>query len=199
MTPQVDLIANAEKLGSEAKKVVADLGLLELFSEVADPQLVGSVVYGLMYNRDIDIHAYVAEYDINKVAALLPRLAIKKSVQKVQFSNFREHRRDQFRKQSTLPHAYYVGMRTVQPSGEWKIDVWFARQEDVEEYTHPQLTKLSHEQRGTILSLKEAWSTGSSYRDEVMSVDIYRAVLESGIRTAEQFEQYVRESRGKFK
>jgi hypothetical protein len=56
--------------------------------------------------------------------------------------------------------------------------------------------RLTPEVRATILQLKSLWFEHPSYRHGIYSIDVYDAVLEHGISTAEQFERYLRE-RGK--
>lgn len=183
----------ADTLGKEARRILGDLGVRTLLKQISEPELVGSASFGLMYLRDIDVHAFVETYEIKKIAQLLPQLAVLPTIQKVQFNNFRELRRDHLPIHAHFPHGYYIGLRTVQPSGEWKIDVWFTKRGEIDEYGGSQLQRLSAEQRGTILVLKERWATGSDYRDDAVGVDFYRAVLEHGVRSPQDFEQYLRE------
>lgn len=55
---------------------------------------------------------------------------------------------------------------------------------------------LTDEMRLAILRLKHTWFPLTTYRNEVLSVDIYDAVLAHGVRSAEEFDAYLRE-RGK--
>ena len=56
--------------------------------------------------------------------------------------------------------------------------------------------KLTPETRLIILRIKDMWWKHPSYRQEVSSVDIYDAVLQHGVRTLDEFDQYLVE-RGK--
>lgn len=187
----LELVLRASQLQQEAMQILGKLGLVEILKEISEPKVVGSVKNGLMVVKDIDIHAYVREYDLQKIVNLLPRLALLPTIQKVQLSNFREFRRDYRSDRINFPHAYYIGLRTIQPSGEWKIDIWFARKEDVEEFNDPRLQNLSNEQRETILRLKTAWHNDGAYRDGAVSVDFYKAVLDFGVKTDKDFECYL--------
>lgn len=57
--------------------------------------------------------------------------------------------------------------------------------------------RLTPETRLTILRLKSIWHVSPSYRDTVTSVDIYDAVLDHGVVTKEEFDEYLRGA-GKF-
>ncbi|MDP2664723.1 MAG: hypothetical protein Q8O97_02015, partial [bacterium] len=91
-----------------------------------------------------------------------------------------------------FPHAYYVGLRTTQPSGEWKIDIWFGKRGEVGDYDDSELNAITDEQRLSILRLKEEWKDGKGYRDGVLSTDIYKAVMRAGIKDEEGFAEYLR-------
>lgn len=185
------LAIQAKKLQKEAKYILDFLGLIKILKEISEPKVVGSAVNGLMVAKDIDIHACVKEYDVQKVVSILPRLALLPTIQKVQFNNYRELRRDYRKDRVNFPHAYYIGLRSLQPFGEWKIDIWFAKEGDVDEFDDPRLQNLLDEQREAILKLKEAWYVKDGYRDDVVSVDFYKAVLDFGARTEKDFERYL--------
>ena len=81
---------------------------------------------------------------------------------------------------------------------DWKIDISFWLVESVRpEPIHDMVVqKLTPETRLAILRIKDVWWKQPSYRQEVSSVDIYDAVLLHGIRTLNEFDQYLIE-RGK--
>lgn len=185
------LVLRANQFQQEAKRILDELGLMKILQEISEPKVVGSVANGLLIAKDIDVHAYVKEYDVQEVVNLLPRLATLPTIQKVQFNNYRELRRDYRKDRVNFPHAYYVGLRSLQPSGEWKIDMWFAKEGEVDEFNDSRLQNLSGEQRETILKLKEEWYTKDGYRDGAVSVDFYKAVLDFGAKTNQDFERYL--------
>ena len=121
----------------------------------------------------------------------MPRLALLPTIQKVQFSNHRELRRDHLKDKARFPHAYYIGLRSVQPSGEWKIDIWFAKKDDIQEYKILE-RDVTDEQRQTILKLKKLWYIGDGYRDGAIGIDFYNAVLKHQVKTSQDFECYLK-------
>jgi len=188
----IELINEAKKLQQEAKRILQELGLMEILRGISEPKIVGSVASGLMIVKDIDVHAYVKEYDLPKILNLMPRLALLPTIQKVQFSNFRELRRDYKKDKAHLPHAYYIGLRSVQSSGEWKVDIWFAKKDDIQEYQGLG-QGLTDEQRQTILKLKKLWYVGGGYRDGAMGINFYNAVLKHQVKTAQEFRRYLKD------
>lgn len=186
------LLDRAGALKKEAGRIVKELGLLEILAKVGDPVVVGSAETGLMIAPDVDIHVHVQEYEIGRVVSLLSTLALLHTIQKVQFNNYRELRRDYRRDHAHFPHAYYVGIRSLQPSGEWKVDMWFGRKDDITMHVDPRLNRLSDKQRAIILRLKEEWKAeGKGYRDGVLSIDFYKAVMDRGVTDKEAFKQYL--------
>lgn len=185
------VVQNARFLQAESERILNEIGLIQLLKDISDPMIVGSTKNGLMVKKDIDIYAHVKEYDLKKVTQLLPKLAVLPTVQKVQFDNYREIRRDYRTDRAHFPHGYYVGLRTIQPSGEWKIDMWFGKEGEIGDID-PRLESLTHEQRSIILNLKKLWVAGSGYKDGVMSMDIYQGVLDGGVKNEADFKEYLK-------
>lgn len=194
METQDKLLKQADDFQKEAKRIINELGILSILGRISEPSVIGSVKNGLMVWPDIDIQAYMNKLDINKVLDLLKELALISTVQKVQFSNFRELRRDHLKSKMRLPRGYYIGLRSIQPSGEWKIDIWFGEKGvPINDYDLPDCQDMPKEQRAAILKLKRAWlDERGGYKDEVISTDFYKAVLEHGIVDEEGFEDYIK-------
>ena len=185
------LLTRAQSMQEEARRVLRELNLLAIIGTIAEPEVVGSAKNGLMIFPDIDIHAWMEEPSLEKVASLLPTLTMMSTIQMVHFNNYRELRRDFRKDRINFPHAYYVGLRTVQPSGEWKIDIWFGKRGEVGDYDDSELNAITTEQRLAVLRLKEMWQGGKGYRDGVLSVDFYKAVMRHAVRDEESFIDYL--------
>jgi len=186
------LIARANQLQQEAKLILDRLGLIKILKEISEPKIVGSAADGLMIVKDIDIHACVNEYNVEKILNLLPKLALLPTIRKVQFNNYREFRKDYRKDRVDFPHGYYIGLRSVQRSEEWKIDIWFIKEDEDKSFNDSRLQNLSDEQRETILKLKDLWRTKDGYRDGVLSVDFYKAVLDFDVKTEKDFKYYLK-------
>ncbi len=188
-----ELLRHSNELQREAKLIINELGIFSMLKEISEPSITGSVKNGLMVPLDIDIHAYMKELDINKVVDLLRKFALLPTIQKVQFSNFRELRRDHLKTKVHFPHAYYIGLRSIQSSGEWKIDIWFEKMGiPLNNYDMPNSSEVTEEQRIVILKLKNEWlNEKNGYKDGVVSIDFYKAVLECGVNNTEEFKTYL--------
>lgn len=186
------LIARAKSLQEEALWILEDLDLLAVIGAISEPEVVGSVKNGLMIMPDIDIHAWMEEPDLGAVADLFPALMKMPTIQMAHFNNYRELRRDFRKDRVNFPHAYYVGLRTTQPSGEWKIDMWFGKRGEVGDYDATELDTMTDEQRLVILRLKEMWKDGKGYRDGVLSTDFYKAIMRHDVKDEEGFIEYLK-------
>jgi len=204
MQQNEELLKHAEEMQSEARRIIDELGIFNILKRISEPSLIGSIENGLMVWRDIDINAYMKKVELEKVLDLLKEFALLPTIQKVQFSNFRELRRDHIKSKRGFPKGYYIGLRSIQPSGEWKIDIWFGEKGiDINDYEISNSLVLTDKQKIAILRIKKAWLDEQSaqrfgrigsYKDEVTSVDIYKAVLEHGIMNEDGFKNYIKES-----
>lgn len=185
------LLTRAKSLQEEAQSVLKDINLLAIIGTISEPEVVGSAKSGLMIFPDIDIHAWMGEPSLEKVASLLPTFTMMPTIQMVHFNNYRELRRDFRKDRINFPHAYYVGLRTVHPSGEWKIDMWFGKHGEVGDYDDSELNTITAEQRLVVLRLKEIWKTEKGYRDGVLSTDFYKAVMRAGVKDEKGFMEYL--------
>lgn len=186
------LITRAKSLQEEALRILEDLKLLSIIGKISDPEVVGSVKSGLMIMPDIDIHAWMEEPDLDAVANLFSMLVKMPTIQMVHFNNYRELRRDFRKDRINFPHAYYVGLRTTQPSGEWKIDMWFGKHGEVGDYDDSELDAITDEQRLVVLRLKEIWKDGKGYRDGILSTDFYKAVMRHDVKDEKGFVEYLK-------
>lgn len=188
------LLKQAENLQEEAKYIVNDIGILDVLRKIGEPLVIGSVKNGLMVWRDIDIEVIVGKLDLNKVSSILQGFALLPTIQKVQFSNFRELRRDHIKSKKRFPHGYYIGLRSVQSFGEWNIDIWIKEKGDLSQNSKNfDFSNLSKEQKIAILKIKNYWlKEGGRYKNGVLSTHIYEAVLNNGVRNKNDFEDYIR-------
>ena len=186
------LLARAKSLQEEAFRILEDIKLLSIIGAISEPEVVGSVKNGLMIMPDIDIHAWMEEPDLGAVANLFSTLVKMPTIQMVHFNNYRELRRDFRKDRINFPHAYYVGLRTTQPSGEWKIDMWFGKRGEVGDYDDSELDSITDEERLVVLRLKEMWKDGKGYRDSVLSTDFYKAVMRHNVKDEKGFVEYLK-------
>ncbi|MBU0611526.1 MAG: hypothetical protein KKI08_26855 [Armatimonadetes bacterium] len=98
-------------------------------------------------------------------------------------------------------YGLYCGLRVAPPDrtepspkddeSVWKLDVWTARAEEFEQQGGARRrlwhSRLNDETRSYILALKESCCRDERYRKTLLSVHIYEAVLEQGIRDEDSF------------
>ena len=180
-----------DALQAEVRQVESDLRLDSLLEQVGRPVRVGSAALGLMVWRDLDITVICAKLDIGPVTKIGATLGSHPRIREVLF-------RDDTGSWNTdpaYPDGVYLGIAYRAPSGDdWKIDIWFVdepeRQPDL---AHLQSIPpaLNSENREAILRIKTVWSTRPEYRRSVTSFDVYTAVIHDGVRTLDQFDEWL--------
>lgn len=188
------LVQRQEDLQGEAGAVNSDLRLEELLADVGDPVWVGSAALGLMVRRDLDVTVVCPALGaavLEAVTQIGARLAGHPRVWKVDFRNDTGH----WNTDSAYPDGLYLGVRyRSDPERDWNLDVWFVDEPDRQpDLAHVRSlpARLTPENRAVILEIKDAWADRPEYGVSVRGSDIYRSVLDDGVRTLEQFNQAV--------
>jgi hypothetical protein len=188
------LLQRQRLLQDEAQRVLEELNLIELLSKGGALRQTGSSTLGLMVWRDIDLQVSSPGLSIERAFALLHPLLTHPRVKQVRYF----HQSDHFKLTELDERYFFMVFYEQEGQAEWKLDISFwlgegIHPEPVHEATQQQLTP---ETRLTILQIKEAWYQLPAYRSEVSSTDIYDAVLQHGVRTLAEFDQYLAQ-RGK--
>jgi len=173
---------------AEADQVLAQSGLGETIRREGF-QPVGSYVMRTMTWRDLDFERIEDPPDWDRHWALGASLAKSPWAWKL-------HCTDAYRDPRGLEdRGLYWGLRVSDPRGGpiWKLDLWTARVTEFErgspkraEWTR----KLTDEARLRILAIKESVCNSPDYRKNILSVHIYEAVLDHGIREADEFQAW---------
>lgn len=187
-----DLLARQDRLQEEARAVRVDLALDDRASRLGEVVLVGSAALGLMVWRDLDLTVVCPHLDLPAVADLGAALASHDRVGEVRF---RDDTGTWNTDPATYPDGLYLGLRYRSRAGEdWKVDIWFVDEPD----RQPDLAHLRNlparvtaDARRAILEIKSTWSTRPAYGSDVTSYDIYRAVLDGGVRTHAAFDDWL--------
>ena len=188
------LLQRQRLLQDEAQNVLKELNLIALLSAGGVVRQIGSTVLGLMVWRDIDLQVSSPGLSIGRAFEIMHPLLTHPRVKQVRYL----HQSDHF-KLAELDERHFFMVYYERPGqAEWKLDISFwldegIRPEPVHDAIEQQLTP---ETRLTILRIKDAWYQLPTYRSEVGSTDIYDAVLQHGVRTLTEFDQYLVE-RGK--
>ena len=180
-----DLLDDAERLGKRALEIVAETRIRELWEKVGRTFLVGSARFGLMRAPNIDFEIYVEKPDAKDGFAVMREIAALPNVTGIEYRNFLD---------TPDPGLYW---RVDYRDGDgvlWDFDNWLVP------YSHPHAgmadafasameRALTPDARRVILDLKTALA-GPAPGDKPRGIDVYRAVLEGGVRSPEEFRRW---------
>jgi hypothetical protein len=181
------LLALNESLREEGARLLAESGLGTIIDETGY-RPVGSYVMGTMTWRDLDFERVEDPPDWKVHWEVGARLAETGWI-------WRQVCVDAYRDPRTPgEHGFYWGLRTHPPAGGdvWKLDLWTARADEYlgwdkrAEWTD----MLTDDTRAPILAIKEAICDAPEYRHTLLSVHIYEAVLEHGVRGIDEFMEW---------
>jgi len=185
----IDLIQEQNKLQKQACEVVEKLHLKNILGKYGEFNLVGSVEYGLMTWRDIDINLVMQTnptdsqyWDIVKAIFSLP---------KVKLITLADNRQ---KVEADRPKSMYLGIKYEDfENNTWKIDIRLLAKESVTTDRITQLIKdkMTNETREIILQIKSQVHDNPKYHKGFSSVDIYESVLLSGVKDVNGFREYL--------
>jgi hypothetical protein len=192
-----ELLTRQTTLQARAREIVAELDLVRIFASVGKAILVGSAEMGLMAWRDIDVDILCPDPDPDHIWDAIRPLASHPCIRKLRWTN----ESGPFNSTGQLrDDGYYLGIHYheggTNDGANWKIDCWFlpAGSPRPESALIDRLhSELTGDMRLAILRIKNAWYQHPDYRQTILSVDIYEAVLDHGIRTPDAFGHHVRE------
>ena len=176
------------QMQKEAWSVIENTGIVKHWESVgATINLVGSLKTGLLINnRDIDFHIYTDPFKLADSFLAISKLAENKRIRKISYANLLEA------EDGCIEwHAFYDD----ENGNAWQIDMihilknspYAGYFENVAERISKVLTP---ETREAILRIKSAIPV----EKKVMSIQIYQAVIEGGIRDIEGFRYWKKQN-----
>lgn len=168
---------NGSTLVQEAKKIIADLDLVQTLEQYGEPRLVGSVALDLVVKRDIDLHVLVDADDLSVVGdQICQELKSKHGLSDISVFY------DRAKYGVKLSIKDYPGI-----TGAWMIEVWITDWIENTQFAFTELLQrtLTPEQREIIMRIKEDFYYQGFLKDE-LRFWIYKAVLEDGVRTSQE-------------
>jgi hypothetical protein len=190
--PDEELRARQSSLQLEAGEVLADLARAGVFDEVGPPLPTGSYVSGLMCWRDLDLMVLGGPgFSPPDVLRLLGRVV---AVPGVVAFGYRDERGPRSPTGAVRDERYHLPVTLQRESGTWRIDlsVWLHDPHTGVTAWHEALRdSITDEQRDAVLRIKDVWHRLPGYPEEVGGVHVYTAVLDHGIRTADEFAAWV--------
>lgn len=184
-----NLLEEQNKLQKQAFEVIEKLDLNNILGKYGQFSLVGSIEYSLMTWRDIDANLAMqndptdSEYwDIVEAIFSLP---------KVKLLTLADNRQQV---EADRPKSMYLGIKYEDNENNiWKIDIRLLARESITTDKVAQLIKenITEESRIAILQIKSQVCDNPKYHKAFSSVDIYEAVLLSGVKDMDGFREYL--------
>ena len=169
---------------SVAQHILNELQLLERWHTFGNPVLVGAVAFGLVVAPDIDIEIFCDQPRIEDGFEIMRACALHPRVRKARFANEMDGP-----DQGLYWQLHYLH----EDEQEWKIDMWSLQHDHPGPYAaalvEPMRKALTDETRRAILELKEQMLLDPGLQRG--SIHIYRAVLDGGVRSSEQFRVWL--------
>lgn len=186
-----DLLLTQTELQKQALKVIERLRIKSILDQYGQARLVGSVKYGLMTWRDIDVDLVTKNdptdsdyWNIVKTIFSLPGI---KSLTLVD-------NRQQV--EANRPKSLYLGVKYEDAEQNiWKIDIRLLAEESIMADGTARLLneKMTDKTRETILQIKSQVHDNPKYHKAFSSLDIYEAVLLKNVGDLEGFKKYLSE------
>jgi hypothetical protein len=177
----IQIIETAERVQRKAWAVIENTKIIELWSSIgATINLVGSLKTGLLINNlDVDFHIYTNPFKLADSFSVMARLAENKRIKSINYTNLLEAE-----DKCIEWHAFYDD----QEGNSWQIDMIHILNESIYagyfENVAERISKvLTQETRDAILRIKSS----IPINEKVMGIQIYKAVIEDGIRDFDSF------------
>ncbi len=178
------IVEVAESMQEKAWRIIKDTKIIEIWSAIgATVNLVGSLKTELLVkNRDVDFHIYTDPFDLTESFRAISQLAGDQRIKKISYTNLLEAE-----DRCIEWHASYEDT----DGDAWQIDMIHILNDSpyagyFEKVAERIAAVLTPETKEAILTIKNAIPA----ERKVMSILVYKAVLESGIRDIDSFWQW---------
>ncbi len=165
--------------------------IAEYLNKYGDAYTVGSVALDLMTWRDIDLEVICNKEPTREDALeVVEILFVENDFRKVTPIDYREG------EGVSKPKGLYIGGQYIdEDRNEWKVDIWLLTPDsaNAKKKTQEIRDKLTPKYRERILNLKSRLHDHPKYRKQVLSVDIYDAVLDKEVKDLEGLKEYLKE------
>lgn len=186
-----ELLRIQAELQKEAYEVLDALGVMDCIARFGKSEIVGSLALDLMTWPDIDIEL-VNEINEANYWKTVQHIFLKSDLKGIFIMDYRSS------VNPNTPKGLYIGIQYYgKQKDPWKIDIWFMppREPNAENLNEWLKNSLKEEHKLPILEIKSKISSHPKYRKEVFSIDIYKAVIDRGVRDLEEFKKYLQETK----
>ncbi len=192
------LSEESKRVKSIADKILKESGIIKVLKDYGEVKIGGSYALDVMLRPDIDLFVIAEKHDWSKILDIQRKIMETKYFREFDFLNWIDFDSDD---EDFIPCYYF---QPWVPVGRelWKIDITLITKEydKSSEYTDHYkelLDNLDESKRIAILEIKEAMRKGKKYIEGVDGKLIYKAVLENGIATPEEFKNFLKDQNGK--
>ncbi|HZC73699.1 MAG TPA: methyltransferase domain-containing protein [Jatrophihabitans sp.] len=186
------LDARQAALQAEAAAIIRWLDLEALLADIGPVLLAGSYVSGLMSWPDLDVMVFAGpQFTPRDVLRLMERFVHRPEI--VGF-DYQDERGPRSPTNTVRDERYHVVIALDRNERRWRIDltIWLNDPHQNVTAWHDQLRDtVTAEQRSAILRIKDVWHRLPSYPDDVGGFEIYQAVLDDGVRSPQQFAEWL--------
>lgn len=176
----------SKNIKKEADKILEKTDLIFVLKKYGKVIFTGSYKYDLMWEKDIDVHVISDKMNRKNAVKLHNELINLNKFTTCQFSDYEHWHHSEF------PDGYYVGVKwkSRDCSQKWAIDIWYCKRfHEINKKVDKLIKdKLNLEKKNIILGLKQ-YSKDNNLG--AISPIIYKAVLENGIRTINEFKKHL--------
>lgn len=187
--PTVEYLRQEQtRLKTQADKMMEQTRIMDVFAKHGGLLGIGgSYMYNLMVYPDLDIEFNAYKVDKNAFIALLTDLANHDAVRGINCVDGVHFPS----KTPGRPKGYWIGVDIPFADDRWGIDCWLQESSGENYFNNDKYTarliNLNQEVIDAILSIKYQLIYKGLYGKKYLSVNVYDAVLEGGVRTVEQF------------
>ncbi len=176
------LLSRARRRQDRAMQVIDDLDLLHLWARFGKPVVVGSVRHGLVVEPDIDIEVYSDNPRIDEGLSVMAQVVTSPNVVAVIFRNDHDTRGK---------WLYWEVQYRDDDEKTWTIETFHCGPGDPYAHFSERLAEgmkriMTEKHRLAILGIKESLCDRGVMR-KYRSFDIYRAVMEAGVDSLNEF------------
>ena len=181
-------------LHKKALEIINELRLVEVLNEFGDVHIVGSVALELMSWPDIDIVVF-GQPDYANFLKVVNSLFHENNIYSLNLQDFRKSIYPE------RPQGIYCGVKYLEkPETFWKIDIWFLPKSEDKALKTVQWVKkrIDDKNRELILKIKNEMRIKLKHGTKISGIDVYKAVLENGVKSLNEFRDYLKKSGSSF-
>ena len=187
------LLEESKRIKSQADKILKESGIVEILQSYGEVKIGGSYALNVMLRPDLDLFVITNKHDWNKLLNIQSKIMKTKYFREFDFVNWIDFKEEV----SDFMPGYYFQPWVPIDDQLWKIDVWlftpeYDKSAGTTEHFKNLLSNADESKRIAILAIKEAMRQGKKYIEGVHGKLIYKAVLENGVTTLKDFEEFLR-------